>query len=85
MKKFHETIWRSVTKAITFRILIIILDFGVIYFFTRRIDLTIGVIVVSNLSSTIAYIGHERVWNKVHWGKTHKNNNKNSNKKEQKP
>ena len=73
MGKFHETIFRSITKAVTFRILIIILDFGVIYFFTRRVDLTIGVIVVSNLSSTIAYIAHERIWNKIHWGKTHKN------------
>jgi len=73
MKRFHETILRSISKAITFRILILILDFGVIYFFTRRIDLTLGVIVVSNLSSTIAYIAHERVWNIIHWGKTHKN------------
>ena len=78
MKHFHETVSRSVAKAITFRILIIILDLGVIYFFTRRIDLTIGVIVVSNLSSTMAYIAHERVWNIIHWGKNHKNKGKNN-------
>lgn len=76
MKKFHETISRSITKVITFRILIIILDFGIIYLFTHRIDLTIGVIIASNLLSTIAYIGHERFWNRIHWGKKHKNSNK---------
>ena len=69
MKRFHEAVSRSITKAITFRILIIILDFGIIYLFTRQIDLTIGVIMASNLSSTIAYFAHERVWNKIHWGK----------------
>jgi adenylylsulfate kinase len=72
MKKFHESIYRSITKAVTFRVLIIILDFIVIYLFTKRLDLTLGVIIVSNFSSTIAYFAHERVWNRVHWGKDHK-------------
>jgi len=72
MKKFHESVYRSITKAVTFRILIIILDFIVIYLFTKRIDLTVGVIIVSNFSSTIAYFVHERIWNRVHWGKDHK-------------
>ena len=75
MKHFHETVLRSVSKAITFRILVIILDFGVIYWFTRRVDLTLGVIFLSNFSSTIAYFLHERLWNKIHWGKNHRNKN----------
>ena len=72
MRSFHETVSRSITKAITFRILIIILDFSIIYWFTRRIDLTLSVIILSNFSSTIAYFVHERIWNKIHWGKKHK-------------
>ena len=74
MKHFHETVLRSIGKAITFRIWIIILDFGVIYWFTSRIDLTLGVIILSNFSSTIAYFVHERTWNRIHWGKKHRNN-----------
>lgn len=69
MKSFHEKVSRSVVKAITFRIVILCADTITIYFFTRRVDLTIGLVIVSNFSSTILYFLHERVWNSITWGK----------------
>lgn len=66
---YHDHVSRSVTKAITFRILIIVADTIVIFALTRRVDLTLGVLFFSNISSTILYFLHERAWNKVHWGK----------------
>jgi len=59
---------RSVVKAITYRIIIIILDFSVIYLLTGKIELALGFMVVSNIYTTIAYFLHERLWAKVKWG-----------------
>jgi len=69
--RFSEKVSRSLVKAITFRIMVVIFDFFIIYAITHRYDLTIGLIMVFNFSHTIVYIIHERVWNKIHWGKHH--------------
>lgn len=60
---------RSLSKAITYRAVIIALDFGVILFFTKRTEVALGFVIVSNIYTTIAYYLHERFWNKVPWGK----------------
>lgn len=56
---------RSIYKSITFRILIIAMDLVVIYLLTHRIDTTLGITVISNISSTFLYFIHERIWNTV--------------------
>jgi uncharacterized membrane protein len=48
---------------------VLLSDAVVIYLFTRRYDLTIGLIVATNLASTILYFMHERVWDQVQWGR----------------
>jgi uncharacterized membrane protein len=68
--RFNEKIERSLLKSITFRLLVITSDFIVIFLITHRYDITIGVVALSNLSSTILYFFHERTWNTIHWGKT---------------
>lgn len=69
---FHENTKRSIVKALTFRALILTADSIIIFAITRRYDLTIGLMIVSNISSTILYFIHERLWNKVRWGKSKK-------------
>ncbi|MDD5109868.1 MAG: DUF2061 domain-containing protein [Patescibacteria group bacterium] len=69
MKRFRESPYRSIVKAATFRILIICADSVILYSLTRRVDLTASVLILSNLSSTVFYFAHERIWNKIHWGK----------------
>jgi uncharacterized membrane protein len=69
---FHEQNKRSLVKAITFRLLILISDGIIIFAVTHRYDITLSVIIFSNFSSTILYFFHERVWNKIHWGKANK-------------
>lgn len=71
--KFHEKLKRSVVKAITFRIIILTSDGLIIYALTHRYDVTLGLIFFSNFASTIIYFLHERVWNKIHWGKAKRN------------
>jgi uncharacterized membrane protein len=67
--KFKETKERSVTKAVTFRVLIICADLAVIYLLTKRIDTTIALTILTNLVSTFFYFLHERFWNNITWGR----------------
>ncbi len=73
MKKFlRENVGRSIAKAVTFRAVILIADGLIIFAITHRFDVAIGVMFFSNVSSTILYFLHERVWNKIEWGRAHK-------------
>jgi len=69
-KNCHKETWaRSVVKAVAYRVIIIALDFAVVYFLTRRTDIALGFVVASNVYTTLAYYLHERAWNSVAWGK----------------
>ena len=70
---FREHVSRSLVKALTYRLVILISDAVIIYWITKRVDITIGVIGVSNIASTLIYFLHERAWNNVHWGKEKRN------------
>jgi uncharacterized membrane protein len=64
----ERTTKRSLVKAITYRIVIVILDFTVIYFLTGQVNVALGFMVISNVYTTAAYFIHERIWNKIKWG-----------------
>jgi len=49
---------------------IIVLDVTAIYLFTGRLDIALGFMLISNIYTSIAYYFHERIWNKIGWGKT---------------
>ena len=66
---FKERATRSLVKAISYRIIVITLDFTVIYLLTRRYDIALGFMVISNIYTAVAYYLHERVWNRIRWGK----------------
>jgi len=59
---------RSVVKAVTYRLLIMCLDFGTIYLFTGAVRVAVGFMIASNVYTTIAYFAHERLWSRVKWG-----------------
>jgi uncharacterized membrane protein len=71
---FHEHVGRSLLKALTYRFIILISDSAIIFLITRRVDITIGIIGVSNIASTLIYFVHERAWNHVHWGREKREN-----------
>lgn len=56
-------------KSVTYRLLIVITNSIIVYALTRSFDMTLGVILFSNLLNTIMYFVHERFWSRVHWGK----------------
>lgn len=66
---FVEKPVRSIVKAITFRTIILTSDSIIIYLLTHRLDITLDVMLASNVASTIIFILHERLWNRIHWGK----------------
>jgi adenylylsulfate kinase len=58
---------RSAVKAITYRLLIVILDFVSIYLLTGQTRVALGFMVISNIYTTFAYFVHERVWSRIRW------------------
>lgn len=63
-----ELLRRSVVKAATYRLLIMALDFLTIYILTGAAGVSLGFVIASNVYTTLAYIGHERLWAHVQWG-----------------
>jgi adenylylsulfate kinase len=64
-----ETLARSIAKTLSYRACILILDFATIYFFTHRLEVAVGFTLVSNAYTTLGYLIHERVWDRVKWGR----------------
>ena len=66
---FREYWTRSLVKAITYRIIIIILDFTVVYLLTGKFDIAFWFMLISNIYTSVAYYIHERIWNGISWGR----------------
>ena len=66
---------RSVLKAITYRGIIVCLDFLVIDLLTGKVMTAAAFMIVSNIYTTVAYVLHERVWAGVRWGMEPQKNN----------
>jgi adenylylsulfate kinase len=64
-----ETVTRTIVKTASYRVLILILDFTTIYLFTGKVKVALGFMIVSNLYTTLGYFFHERIWDKIKWGK----------------
>ena len=61
---------RSIVKALTYRGVIVCLDFLVIYLMTGKVEVAAGFMIVSNIYTTIGYFAHERIWARIRWGRT---------------
>ncbi len=67
--RLHERTYRTVTKSITYRLLGMVSDTFIVSSLTMHAEKTLWIILFTNLTSTILYFIHERVWNNYHWGK----------------
>jgi len=65
----EETLKRSIVKTISYRVVILILDFTSIYLFTGKIKIALGFMLISNIYTTLGYFFHERIWDRIKWGK----------------
>ncbi|MBC8313010.1 MAG: DUF2061 domain-containing protein [Candidatus Cloacimonetes bacterium] len=66
MKEKHK---RTVAKTISFRIVASLLTILIVFTFTKNATISIGIGIVEAISKMIFYYIHERIWDKVNWGK----------------
>jgi adenylylsulfate kinase len=66
---FREYFGRSVAKAVSYRVIVVIADFAAVYLFTGRVEIALGFVVVSNIYTTLLYFLHERAWDRISWGR----------------
>jgi uncharacterized membrane protein len=59
---------RSAVKAVTYRMVIVCLDFATIYFLSGTVRVAVGFAVASNIYTTVGYLAHERFWARIGWG-----------------
>ena len=64
-----ETYNRSLVKSVSYRVVSVIIDSCVAYYFTRSIVFSAGIVIFVDSYSTIVYYLHERVWAHIHWGR----------------
>ncbi len=60
---------RSMVKALTYRVVIVCLDFLAVYLFTGKTTIALGFMLVSNVYTTVCYFLHERLWAHLEWGR----------------
>lgn len=61
---------RSVIKAITWRLTGTIDTFVVSFFITGKVFYATAISLTEVLTKVFLYYLHERIWNKIKWGKT---------------
>ena len=47
-----------------------IADFTAVYLLTRKLDVAVGFMLISNVYTTVLYFLHERFWDNVSWGRS---------------
>ncbi len=66
---FEESTARSVVKAVSWRVLATLTTAILVYAFTRQLDIAVAVGLLEAVVKMILYVGHERVWNKLGFGR----------------
>ncbi len=66
---FEESAWRSVYKAISWRILATLTTTLLVYAFTGRTDIAVTIGLLEGVAKMALYYGHERVWNRLNLGR----------------
>jgi len=66
---YYEHHKRSIAKALTFRAIVLLSDFTILVFITHRYDVALGVVILTNIASTVLYYAHERAWAHTAWGR----------------
>ena len=64
-----ETPLRSAVKALSWRVIATLTTMSLVYAFTRRLTLALGVGALEVVCKLVFYYAHERAWNHTRWGK----------------
>ncbi len=60
---------RSIIKAVTYRLCAAVTTTLIVYVFTRKWMLSLGVGAAELIAKIIFFYVHERIWEKISWGK----------------
>lgn len=63
---------RSVTKAISWRILATVITSVIVFLLTGKGDFAATVALADTSIKLLVYFGHERLWNRIPFGRTEK-------------
>jgi uncharacterized membrane protein len=69
MQAYREGHFRSVVKAVSYRTLATIATTVIVFVFTRRLALSIGVGLVEAIAKIACYYLHERLWSYIKIGR----------------
>ncbi len=70
IKLSGEAHTRTIAKAISWRALATLTTMTIVFLFTKRVMLSLGVGLAEIIAKITFYYFHERVWDKVSWGKS---------------
>jgi uncharacterized membrane protein len=65
----NDTKTRSLVKTITWRVTGSGATFAISYIISGNVAIAGSIAIVQLISNTILYFLHERVWNKIEWGR----------------
>ena len=63
---------RSIAKTITWRVIATFITVSIGYFFTREVVLSAGIGLVDVIVKIVAYYSHERIWDRIYFGREKK-------------
>lgn len=69
---FREIQWRTWGKVLSWRVLLTIMNFTYTFIYTGDWKAGVAVAGMAAVVNSFLYWGHERIWNRVNWGKTDK-------------
>jgi len=61
---------RTIAKAISWRAIATLTTMTIVFLFTRRIILSLGVGLAEVIAKITFFYLHERIWEKISWGKS---------------
>ncbi len=69
MAKHHDHWRRSLTKTLTYRLVIVVMIFTVTYLVTKKTSEALQITGWNTALATIIYYAHERIWSRIRWGR----------------
>lgn len=64
-----ETRKRSIVKSIVWRFICVVVSIVISFFLTAKWDIAVAIGSSYNIITMVLYYFHERMWNRVKWGK----------------
>jgi uncharacterized membrane protein len=69
LKNMKETRKRSIVKSIVWRFICVVVSIVISFFLTAKWDIAVAIGSSYNIITMLLYYFHERMWNRVKWGK----------------